>query len=96
MSRFNSKFVVIVFSVFAGITLLSACVSPKGETSIKPNLLFIMTDQQRYDALSIAGNTVVETPNLDRLAKQGHTLKMLIHHVLFVHRHEHPFLQVIL
>jgi arylsulfatase A-like enzyme len=37
----------------------------------KPNLLFIMTDQQRFDALSIAGNTVVKTPNLDRLAKQG-------------------------
>ncbi len=37
----------------------------------KPNLLFIMTDQQRYDALSIAGNTVLETPNLDRLAAQG-------------------------
>ncbi len=37
----------------------------------KQNLLFIMTDQQRYDALSIAGNTVLETPNLDRLARQG-------------------------
>jgi len=51
--------------------LLSACASPKNETTIKPNLLFIMTDQQRYDALSIAGNTVLETPHLDRLAKQG-------------------------
>ena len=37
----------------------------------KPNLLFIMTDQQRFDALSIAGNTILKTPNLDRLAKQG-------------------------
>jgi arylsulfatase A-like enzyme len=37
----------------------------------KKNLLFIMTDQQRSDALSIAGNTVLETPNLDRLAAQG-------------------------
>ena len=37
----------------------------------KNNLLFIMTDQQRYDALSIAGNTVLKTPNLDRLAKHG-------------------------
>ncbi len=37
----------------------------------KPNLLFIMTDQQRYDALSIAGNIVLETPHLDRLAEQG-------------------------
>ena len=37
----------------------------------KKNLLFIITDQQRYDAMSIAGNTVLQTPNLDRLAQQG-------------------------
>ena len=37
----------------------------------KPNLLFIITDQQRFDALSIAGNTQLLTPNLDRLAQQG-------------------------
>ncbi len=42
-----------------------------GKRSDKPNLLFIMTDQQRYDALSIAGNTALKTPNLDRLAQQG-------------------------
>ena len=71
MSRFNLKFIVVVFPVFTGMALLSACVSSKSEPTIKPNLLFIMTDQQRYDALSIAGNTVLETPNLDRLAKQG-------------------------
>ena len=35
------------------------------------NLLFIMTDQQRWDAMSCAGNTVLKTPNLDKLAKQG-------------------------
>jgi len=37
----------------------------------KKNFLFIMTDQQQYKALSIAGNTVLETPNLDRLANAG-------------------------
>lgn len=30
-----------------------------------------MTDQQQYKALSIAGNTVLKTPNLDRLATEG-------------------------
>ncbi|HSH19016.1 MAG TPA: sulfatase-like hydrolase/transferase [Draconibacterium sp.] len=45
--------------------------SASGQVQQKKNLLFIMTDQQRYDALSIAGNTVLETPNLDRLAQQG-------------------------
>jgi arylsulfatase A-like enzyme len=35
------------------------------------NLLVIMTDQQRFDALSAAGNTVLQTPNMDRLANEG-------------------------
>ncbi|MHC1705716.1 MAG: sulfatase-like hydrolase/transferase [Tenuifilaceae bacterium] len=51
--------------------LLSLFFSLNANAQKKPNLLFIMTDQQRYDALSIAGNTVLKTPNLDRLAKQG-------------------------
>jgi len=42
-----------------------------GQENRRPNLLFIMTDQQRYDALSYAGNTVLSTPNLDRLASEG-------------------------
>lgn len=50
------------------VLMMSSCVKEEGQ---KMNLLFIMTDQQRFDALSIAGNTVLETPNLDRLAKQG-------------------------
>tara|TARA_B100000809_G_scaffold127796_2_gene125931 strand:- start:7300 stop:9933 length:2634 start_codon:yes stop_codon:yes gene_type:complete len=37
----------------------------------KKNLLFIIADQHRYDAMSIAGNTVLKTPNLDRLAQKG-------------------------
>ena len=35
------------------------------------NLLFIMTDQQRWDTLSLAGNTVIHTPNLDRIGLEG-------------------------
>ena len=56
---------------FTGLSGCSEGMQSFGSKSDKPNLLFIMTDQQRSDALSIAGNTVLETPNLDRLAKQG-------------------------
>lgn len=43
-----------------------------GDAPKKPiNLLFIMTDQQRWDAMSAAGNPVLQTPNLDVLAAQG-------------------------
>jgi len=37
----------------------------------RPNILFIMTDQQRSDALSCRGNSPARTPNLDRLAAEG-------------------------
>jgi choline-sulfatase len=36
----------------------------------KPNLLLVMTDQQRADALGCAGGAV-ETPNMDRIAAEG-------------------------
>lgn len=39
--------------------------------SEKMNVLFIITDQHRADHMSCAGNTVLKTPNLDRLASEG-------------------------
>jgi len=36
-----------------------------------PNILFIMVDEMRWDALACAGHAFVKTPNLDRLATQG-------------------------
>jgi arylsulfatase A-like enzyme len=36
-----------------------------------PNVLFILTDQQRWDSLGASGNPDVHTPNLDRLASTG-------------------------
>ena len=37
----------------------------------RPNILFIMVDEMRWDAMSCEKHPVVETPNLDRLAAQG-------------------------
>ncbi len=37
----------------------------------KPNVLFIMDDQHRFDYLGCCGASFVNTPNLDRLAKRG-------------------------
>lgn len=37
----------------------------------KPNVLFIMTDQQRWDAMQCAGNLEIKTPNMDRIAREG-------------------------
>lgn len=57
------------------VGVLVGLLTTKAFSSRKKNLLFILTDQQRYDALSIAGNNVLKTPNLDRLARGGAYLK---------------------
>ncbi|WBU60893.1 sulfatase family protein [Paracoccus albus] len=36
-----------------------------------PNILWITTDQQRYDTIAAHGNSAINTPNLDRLAQEG-------------------------
>ena len=37
----------------------------------KPNILWICTDQQRYDTIGALGNPHVDTPNIDRLIAEG-------------------------
>ncbi len=36
-----------------------------------PNIIFLLTDDQRWDALGAMGNEIIRTPNLDRLANEG-------------------------
>ncbi|OGG57017.1 MAG: hypothetical protein A3F84_12940 [Candidatus Handelsmanbacteria bacterium RIFCSPLOWO2_12_FULL_64_10] len=36
-----------------------------------PNILLLFVDQMRYDAMGCAGNSVIQTPALDRLAREG-------------------------
>ena len=37
----------------------------------RPNILFILTDDQRWDTLGAAGNPIIQTPSLDALASEG-------------------------
>jgi choline-sulfatase len=37
----------------------------------RPNILWIMADQFRYDCVGANGNTIIKTPQLDRLAQQS-------------------------
>jgi N-acetylglucosamine-6-sulfatase len=37
----------------------------------KPNIVFILADDLRWDAMSCAGHPLLKTPHLDRLARDG-------------------------
>lgn len=52
------------FALFLSAVLLA----PHAE---RPNVLVILTDDQRWDALSIAGHPHLKTPHIDRLASEG-------------------------
>lgn len=48
--------------------LVTGCVS---EQQSRPNIIFILTDDHRWDMMGCAGNPIIYTPNLDRLAASG-------------------------
>lgn len=37
----------------------------------RPNIIFILTDDQSYNLLGATGNKIVRTPNIDKLAQEG-------------------------
>ncbi len=39
----------------------------------KPNIVFLFTDDQRFDTIHALGNEVIQTPNMDRLVRMGTT-----------------------
>jgi arylsulfatase A-like enzyme len=62
----------------SGCVAMSLIASIHGYSKIKnvinhqrPNIIFILTDDQRFDALGVAGNSLIQTPNMDKLARGG-------------------------
>ena len=37
----------------------------------RPNVVFLLIDDLRFNALGCMGDKIVKTPNIDRLAKEG-------------------------
>ena len=57
---------VFFYTLFLALTSFSVSAEMR-----KPNIIFILTDDQRWDALGYAGNPLVHTPEIDRLAAAG-------------------------
>ena len=63
------RIVILAFFCFFG-NILEAQIAGKEQTN-QPNIIFILTDDQRFDALGYAGNKLISTPEMDKLAKEG-------------------------
>ena len=53
----------------AGMAAAPALAQARRDT--RPNIVFVITDDLRYDGLACTGHAFAKTPNLDRLAKEG-------------------------
>ena len=60
------RFLGLSFSLLLLMTL---------DAGSKPNVLLIVTDDQRPDTIAALGNEFIDTPNLDDLVKRGTTFK---------------------
>ena len=63
----NSFLLALICAIYSFNTLTAQ----KKSNSEKPNIIFILTDDQRFDAIGYAGNKFVQTPEMDDLAKKG-------------------------
>lgn len=65
-----NRIITISITILTAIAGILACSTQKQETQ-RPNILFIMSDDHAYQAISAYGFGLNETPQIDRLAKEG-------------------------
>jgi len=51
--------------------IIVACNKDTNPENSKPNIIFILTDDQRFDAIGYADNSIIQTPEMDKLAASG-------------------------
>ncbi|MDA0195606.1 MAG: arylsulfatase [Bacteroidetes bacterium] len=63
---FRHKYILILLSF-----IVSSCNPTEPKDEPKPNVVIILSDDQGWGDLSLNGNTNLNTPNIDRIAKEG-------------------------
>jgi len=66
-----SKEVLAPILLLIGLISLSSTCSTNSNEKPKPNIIIIMTDDQGWGDLGVNGNPIIQTPNIDLLAKDG-------------------------
>jgi arylsulfatase A-like enzyme len=58
-----------ILLIFAAMAIINC--SPQKQETQRPNILFIMSDDHAFQAISAYGHGLNKTPNIDRLAEEG-------------------------
>tara|TARA_B100000242_G_scaffold63741_1_gene39053 strand:+ start:34 stop:276 length:243 start_codon:yes stop_codon:yes gene_type:complete len=76
---------VIPLKKFMPTTLLAfwffyifACDREINRETTRPNILFVMSDDHAFQAISAYSQKLIQTPNIDKIAKRGAISTMLV------------------
>ncbi|MEZ5363898.1 MAG: sulfatase [Bryobacterales bacterium] len=66
---------------FLAITAASAaaCTSQEPEADNRPNIIFVLVDDLRWDEIGCMGHPIVKTPSIDRIAAEGALFENAFH-----------------
>ncbi|MHA7941600.1 sulfatase family protein [Formosa sp. 3Alg 14/1] len=71
----NKKNLLYIFSIFLVGTCFTSCKETVKEKEVvpakQPNIVYIMTDDHGYQAISAYNGALNQTPNIDRIANEG-------------------------
>ncbi len=74
MKRRDFMIIIAVVTIAAAISF-TGCESMPAKKDVamqkRPNIIFLMTDDQRWDTMGCAGNHIIQTPNMDDMAQNG-------------------------
>lgn len=68
MKNFSLK---ILLAIIISVGILSIYSFKPKQKNKRPNIVFIMSDDHAYQAISAYDNRLISTPNIDRIAKRG-------------------------
>ena len=60
-----------MFSLLVLLTIARSPLIVAADAAPRPNVLLIVSDDQRWDTIAALGNPQIKTPNLDALVKRG-------------------------
>lgn len=60
-----------LLSLLTGLLILFSACEEKPKNDNRPNIIFIMSDDHAYQAISAYSDKLIQTPGIDRLAEEG-------------------------
>ncbi|MEE9462542.1 MAG: sulfatase, partial [Bacteroidales bacterium] len=69
----NLGLLPIILMAVAILSMATSCKQSrtKQTEAVRPNIIFIMSDDHAYQAISAYMDHLIETPNIDRIASEG-------------------------